>query len=220
MAASMCSPRRRGEVGCSRTRISVSNPVARIASMACFRTGSIGASSDASDEGRMNGTSRPSALAQVAIRSSSVLTIVRVRRVLSFTASAVYASSGRPQMGFRFFVGIPLEPPRAGITPRTFINRTSASALAAACPRESLRSARRLRRRRTDGSTDSDRGRAAVFAMLQALARFVSLRRLGGSCFHGGYLSCQVPGGYDASIAIGVEAIQKGDYGRGHESGV
>jgi hypothetical protein len=84
-AASMCSARRSGEVGCSSTTMSVSNPFEAIASIACRSTGSMGASSVASNAGRMNGTSRPSDLAQSAIRASSVLTIVLVRDVLAFT---------------------------------------------------------------------------------------------------------------------------------------
>ena len=85
--------------------------------IACRITSSIGVSSAASGEGRMNGTSIPCARASAATSGSSVETTMRVSAREARAASKVYSTSGRPASGARLFRGMPFEFRRAGMSP-------------------------------------------------------------------------------------------------------
>ena len=84
-------------------------------SSACSHTESEEAKSLASPAGRKIGKA-PHFRASVSISSESELTQTEsiLRALLAWRMD--HASSGRPQKGARFFRGMPLDPPRAGIT--------------------------------------------------------------------------------------------------------
>jgi len=69
----------------------------------------------------MNGTSQPSGRAASAMAWSSVDRMSRSNAPEICAVSTEYAISGLPARSFTFFRGIPFEPPRAVMTPRTFI---------------------------------------------------------------------------------------------------
>ena len=77
------------------------------------------ASSVASFAGRMKGTSLPNSAAISAISRLSVVVTVRV---IALEAKALFTDhpiNGRPQALSKFLPGRPLDPPRAGISPKT-----------------------------------------------------------------------------------------------------
>src|SRR5439155_16059010 len=87
---------------------------------ACGTTGTMPASSVASSVGRRNGTSALQRRASSASAGLSVETTTRVRRVASRADAMAWPSrESRPRMR-RFLPGSPLDPPRAGMTPRTY----------------------------------------------------------------------------------------------------
>jgi hypothetical protein len=68
----------------------------------------------------MNGTSAPNRSETSAISGSSVDTIVRVTIFDANAWAMEWATNGLPLISTMFFLGIPLDPPRAGIIANVF----------------------------------------------------------------------------------------------------
>src|SRR5512132_1931849 len=125
IVASMSAPTRNGDVGCSvTTRSGRGPPLPSSQRTACCSTGTIPAWSEASSAGRMNGTSAPWRRASSAMAVLSVETMKRVSRRASRAEATAWPMSGRRPSVLRFLPGNPLEPPRAGMTPKTYGSAT------------------------------------------------------------------------------------------------
>ncbi len=112
---------RNGEVGWSVTIMSGRTPAEDSSQRtACWSTGSMPAWSVASSAGRRKGTSAPWRLASSAISGLSVETMRRASSAASRAeATACPMSESAPSLR-RFLPGRPLEPPRAGMTPKAY----------------------------------------------------------------------------------------------------
>src|SRR5258706_15980932 len=77
----------------------------------------VGELSLASSAGLRKGTSAPAAVDTKAIFSSSVVTQMQSRILLSSARRIVHSIKGRPPNERIFFPGRPLLPPRAGMSP-------------------------------------------------------------------------------------------------------
>ena len=112
---SMSSVARRGDVGGMLVNACVGerSPAARSVRIACCHADHSGVSSWANSGGRMNGTSAPAALATSAMRSSSVETKTRSINLLRRADSMECVMRAFPLSSRRFFLLMPLDPPRA-----------------------------------------------------------------------------------------------------------